>query len=257
MARKRPADEDAADPFERDDSDEETVKKKKKKKKKKVPENQPPPKIGSMVPKTWTPQMLVPFKRVLWEGGADDATAADDTEAQRLRQRLGLRVPEVRRKTCRFWRQGLCKRGDACSFAHGETASGPEPPMCPPPVESLSDPGLPRCIGRAMLHLGLREPSPIQAQAWPAALHGHDLLCRAPTGSGKTLGYLLPAVVHALAAPAPKSGTGPSVVILLPTRELCMQVLGVCRSLRRPCGIHVEALYGGEPREDQVCAAFA
>ena len=43
---------------------------------------------------------------------------------------------------------------------------------------------------------GFREPTPIQAQGWPMALLGRDLVGLAETGSGKTLAYLLPAIVH-------------------------------------------------------------
>lgn len=49
--------------------------------------------------------------------------------------------------------------------------------------------------------LGFVEPTPIQAQGWPMALKGRDLVGIAETGSGKTLAYLLPAVVHVSAQP--------------------------------------------------------
>lgn len=49
--------------------------------------------------------------------------------------------------------------------------------------------------------LGFVEPTPIQAQGWPMALKGRDLVGIAETGSGKTLAYLLPAVIHISAQP--------------------------------------------------------
>lgn len=49
--------------------------------------------------------------------------------------------------------------------------------------------------------LGFVEPTPIQAQGWPMALKGRDLIGIAETGSGKTLAYLLPALVHVSAQP--------------------------------------------------------
>ena len=104
-----------------------------------------------------------------------------------------------------------------------------------------------------MLHLGFREPSSVQAQAWPAALSGLDIVCRSPTGSGKTLAYVLPAMVHVQAAKPPlQPGSGPAAMVLVPTRELAIQVAGVCRGLKRVCGVHTEALYGGDPRDEQV-----
>lgn len=50
-------------------------------------------------------------------------------------------------------------------------------------------------------NLGFAEPTPIQAQGWPMALKGRDLIGIAETGSGKTLSYLLPALVHVNAQP--------------------------------------------------------
>lgn len=254
MGRKRSradAPEDVDDDDGGDDGD--LIVRKKKKKKKKAVEAEPV-KLGGMKPKVWTPQMLAalpPARRMLWLG-APTAADGDSEAARQARRRLGLRVPDVGRQPCKFWAQGRCERGDACSFAHTAEPRSSGLPRCPPPIDSLSDPGLPRCIGRAMLHFGHREPSPIQAQAWPAALEGHDLLCRAPTGSGKTLAYLLPAMAHVIAAGTPPAGQGPAALVLVPTRELAMQILGVCRALYRPCGVRVEALYGGEPREEQV-----
>ena len=62
---------------------------------------------------------------------------------------------------------------------------------------------------------------------WRAALKGIDLICRAPTGSGKTLAYLLHAAAHCEAQPrAPPAGAGPAVLVLVPTRELALQVGG-------------------------------
>lgn len=51
------------------------------------------------------------------------------------------------------------------------------------------------------MHAGFKEPTAIQAQGWPMALKGRDLIGLAETGSGKTLAYLLPAVVHVNAQP--------------------------------------------------------
>ena len=229
----------------------------KKKKKKKQKEEEEPSKIGSMKPKAWPAEKLAsaPIKRVVWEAEVGPVVKPSAAATEAARRRLGLRVPTVGQSPCKFWLQGRCGRGQSCSFAHvsaEDAAACGSRAQCPPPIESLSEPGLPRTIGRCMLHAGFREPNAIQAQAWPAALMGHDLLCRAPTGSGKTLAYLLPAFSHALAAPPPRRGAGPSALVLVPTRELCIQVLGVCRGLRRPSGVRAEALYGGEPREEQV-----
>jgi len=68
-------------------------------------------------------------------------------------------------------------------------------------------------------------PSPIQCQAWPIIISGHDLIAIAQTGTGKTLAYILPALIHLLQQPTPRNKRiGPSVLILGPTRELVLQI---------------------------------
>ena len=70
------------------------------------------------------------------------------------------------------------------------------------------------------------EPSPVQAQAWPILLKGHDLIGIAQTGTGKTLAFLLPALVHIEGQPiARKDRNGPTVLIMAPTRELAQQIV--------------------------------
>ena len=64
------------------------------------------------------------------------------------------------------------------------------------PILNFSEGGFPDYIMNAVSREGFSDPTPIQAQGWPIALAGHDLVAIAQTGSGKTLGYLLPAIVH-------------------------------------------------------------
>ena len=69
------------------------------------------------------------------------------------------------------------------------------------------------------------EPSPIQTQAWPILLKGHDLIGIAQTGTGKTLAFLLPALIHIEGQPIPREQRdGPTVLIMAPTRELAQQI---------------------------------
>jgi len=62
--------------------------------------------------------------------------------------------------------------------------------------------------------LGFVEPTPIQAQGWPMALTGRDLIGIAETGSGKTLSYLLPAIVHVSAQPRLGMYLNPCLIFL-------------------------------------------
>jgi superfamily II DNA/RNA helicase len=77
---------------------------------------------------------------------------------------------------------------------------------------------------KEVLELGFEAPTAIQAQGWPMALSGRDVVGVAETGSGKTLAYCLPAIVHINAQPFLEPGDGPIVLILAPTRELAVQI---------------------------------
>ena len=87
---------------------------------------------------------------------------------------------------------------------------------------SFSSLNLNPAILQALTASGYTEPTPVQAQAIPASLAGQDLMCSAPTGTGKTAAFVLPALQRLL-QPA-KPGRGPRVLVLTPTRELAMQV---------------------------------
>jgi len=100
---------------------------------------------------------------------------------------------------------------------------------CPPPLQTFKD--AQACLGIRIVQMlrdkGFLAPSPIQAQAWPLALAGRDIVAIAQTGSGKTFAYLLPAVVrlHERGKPSPASETArPRVLVLAPTRELIQQI---------------------------------
>lgn len=93
---------------------------------------------------------------------------------------------------------------------------------------------------------GFSNPTPIQAQTWPIALQGRDIVAIAKTGSGKTLGYLMPAFVL-LRQRRNNSLNGPTVLVLAPTRELATQiqeeVFKFGRSSRVSCTVCPECFY--------------
>lgn len=66
----------------------------------------------------------------------------------------------------------------------------------PKPVTSFEEVGFPEYMTRSLYEAGFKAPTPIQAQGWPVALSGNDMIGIAQTGSGKTLSFLLPALVH-------------------------------------------------------------
>ena len=83
---------------------------------------------------------------------------------------------------------------------------------------------------------GYKAPTPIQAQAWPVALEGRDLVAIAKTGSGKTCGFLLPGFVH-IANMRPDPRQGPSMLVLAPTRELAVQIKEEADKFGRSAGV--------------------
>ncbi|KAK9820851.1 hypothetical protein WJX81_002280 [Elliptochloris bilobata] len=112
----------------------------------------------------------------------------------------------------------------------------------------------PEPIRRYMTGEGFEAPTPIQERAWRAALAGRDIQAVAEPGSGKTLGFLLPAAAALAAAGhnARTSPAGPLALVLVPTRELAAQVAAVGRTLQRTSGLRCAALYGGVERAGQV-----
>src|SRR4051812_27285648 len=103
------------------------------------------------------------------------------------------------------------------------------------------DPKLVSMLGE----LGYEEPTPIQREAIPPLLAGRDMVGQAATGTGKTAAFALP-VLQRLAARGddrPK----PSALILVPTRELAMQVSEAVHRYGRPLGAAVMPVYGGQP----------
>lgn len=88
---------------------------------------------------------------------------------------------------------------------------------------SFEDLNLNPSIVKAIHDAGYVTPTPIQKQAIPELLSGHDIMASAQTGTGKTAAFMLPAL-HLLATPAKTSGRGPRVLVLTPTRELALQV---------------------------------
>ncbi|SPP88163.1 ATP-dependent RNA helicase DBP2 [Drosophila guanche] len=99
---------------------------------------------------------------------------------------------------------------------------------------------------------GFPKPSPIQSQAWPILLKGHDMIGIAQTGTGKTLAFLLPGMIHTEYQSIPRGQRGgANVLVLAPTRELALQIEMEVkkysfRDMRAVC------IYGGGSRRNQI-----
>ena len=96
---------------------------------------------------------------------------------------------------------------------------------------------------------GFAAPFAIQTEAIPVALTGQDLCGRARTGSGKTLAFGVPIIERVTQKASPRKPRG---VVLVPTRELAVQVTDVLAPIAVHCGVQVVAIYGGAAREKQV-----
>eukprot|EP00834_Sanchytrium_tribonematis_P001469 NODE_36_length_36011_cov_1.012920.p11 type:complete len:383 gc:universal NODE_36_length_36011_cov_1.012920:32581-33729(+) len=120
----------------------------------------------------------------------------------------------------------------------------------PKPVEEFDECDFPPMIKRKWEEASFDKPTAVQAQGWPMALSGRDMVAVAETGSGKTLSFLLPAFVHIKAQPAIRYGDGPIALVLAPTRELAKQIEVECRKFgdRITC----TCLYGGAPKGPQI-----
>ena len=112
--------------------------------------------------------------------------------------------------------------------------------------------GVPAPLVAVLASSGITAPFPIQAATLPDALAGRDILGRAQTGSGKTLGFCLPLVAR-LADGHTMAGR-PRGLVLVPTRELAAQVVGVMAPLARAAGLSVTAVFGGTSQHPQVAA---
>ncbi len=110
--------------------------------------------------------------------------------------------------------------------------------------------GLTPALVQALTALGYEEPTPIQQEAIPPLLAGRDVLGQAATGTGKTAAFALP-LLQRLPPGAPKPGH-PSVLVLVPTRELAMQVAEAFHRYGRAIHASTVPIYGGQEFDQQI-----
>jgi superfamily II DNA/RNA helicase len=120
------------------------------------------------------------------------------------------------------------------------------------PLCTFSELGVPAALVDVLDEQGIKAPFPVQAATLPDALAGRDILGRARTGSGKTLGFVLP-LVSRLAGRTTLPAR-PRGLVLVPTRELATQVSDVLRPLARAAGLGATTIYGGVSYGPQVNA---
>jgi superfamily II DNA/RNA helicase len=119
---------------------------------------------------------------------------------------------------------------------------------------SFADFDLPSRLLSALAEAGIDQPFPIQSATLPDALAGRDILGRAKTGSGKTLGFSIPLVVRLADARRRTRPGRPRGLVLVPTRELAAQVQRVLSPLAESMGLSATMIFGGTSMRPQVAA---
>ena len=108
-------------------------------------------------------------------------------------------------------------------------------------MSSFEDLDLSKQLGYAIEDLGFTQPTPIQQEAFPVIRSGKDVVGIAQTGTGKTLGYMLPILQDLKFS----KQVNPRVMVLVPTRELVVQVVDEIHKFSKYLNIRVLGIYGG------------
>lgn len=152
------------------------------------------------------------------------------------------------------------KASSSKSKAESELKAEPKPPG-PQTFDTFEATPFSAVLTDQLVAAGFGRPTPIQAEGWPAAVAGDDLIAVAKTGSGKTLGFLMP-IFHRLRDPAAAAAAAlradgpaaPRAVVIAPTRELATQIKSECDKFGRAIGVEALALTGGTPIARQLAA---
>lgn len=148
--------------------------------------------------------------------------------------------------------------GQAFLEKHSVTIHAPPSLPSLSPVTSFDQLDIPTGLKDAFE--GFKEPTPIQAAAWPWALAGKDVVGIAETGSGKTLAFGIPALSRLIATGSNGSGKKSkksraiNVLVVAPTRELAIQTHDTLSALGAPFGMASVAVYGGVDKSPQIKA---
>ena len=122
----------------------------------------------------------------------------------------------------------------------------------PDPMVSFDAGPWPAPLMGAVKRAGYENPTAIQAQSWPIALQGYDMISVAKTGSGKTVAFLFPGLMHIAERGNGRNARGPMMLALAPTRELATQIQEECNKFGQSVGVFSVCLYGGAPKGRQL-----
>ncbi|KRX07065.1 P-loop containing nucleoside triphosphate hydrolase [Pseudocohnilembus persalinus] len=166
----------------------------------------------------WSRQQLAPFTKVFYKEGQSKRSSE---EVEKFRKEKEVIIKEA-----------YCK--------------------VPNPFISWDETYFPPYIMNEIKNAGFPNPTAIQSQAFPIILSGHDFIGIAKTGSGKTLSFLLPSVVHINAQPPVKKGDGPIVLVISPTRELACQIQDEIQKFGASSQLSSTCVYGGADKYKQM-----
>jgi superfamily II DNA/RNA helicase len=128
------------------------------------------------------------------------------------------------------------------------------PPASAAPAATFAELGVPQALTDLLAADGITAPFPIQAATLPDSLAGRDVLGRGRTGSGKTLGFLLPVLTRLAADPRKRRPNRPRALVLAPTRELATQIHTAAEPLAKALGLRTTAIFGGVGARPQISA---
>jgi len=122
------------------------------------------------------------------------------------------------------------------------------------PIPTFAELGVPSVLTELLVAEGITAPFPIQAATLPDSLAGRDVLGRGRTGSGKTLGFLLPVLTRLAENPRRRQPNRPRALILAPTRELAAQIQRTAEPLANALGLRTTSIFGGVATRPQISA---
>ncbi|MCH6469553.1 DEAD/DEAH box helicase [Sinomonas terrae] len=123
--------------------------------------------------------------------------------------------------------------------------------------KTFSDYGVLPEIAQSLADAGILHPFPIQSMTLGVALSGHDIIGQAKTGTGKTLGFGIPSLQRTVSSDSPEYAKlpvpgAPQALIVVPTRELAVQVSQDLRTAAKRTNLRIEVIYGGRAYEPQI-----
>jgi len=188
---------------------------------------------NKLKPVEWDKVKLVPNNWTVFDAKAAQAAATVKAAKEHSEKVKGLSDEEVEE-----WRN----EHHITIFANS----------CPAPLTTYAQCHmLPPYLLKKFTEQGFTAPTAIQAQSWPILFQHRDIVGIAKTGSGKTLSFVVPAIMHINSQPPLQPGDGPICLVLSPTRELAQQIEAEARKVL-PTTVGCACIYGGAPKGPQL-----